>query len=510
MTVIRPNSISGVTSITGQGGDISIFRADGTAADVTVNNITSGVITATTFSGNITGNLSGGTINATSGTVTGNLGVGGVLTYEDVTNIDSIGIITARAGINVSGGVITGDGSGLTRVSLRTDGRANTSGIITATSFVPTVGQLSHRNIIINGSFQVAQRGTTSTTPGDSFQTTDRIGYIRSGLSENTTQAQVDVTNDAGPYALGLRKSLKLTNGNNTADVAQYQTIMTKIEADDMARSGWNYTSSSSYITFSCWVKSSVAQNFYGYFYAPNRSGGGDIYPFETGSLTANTWTKIIKSVPGHTNVTFSAGVGWGLQVLLSPYFGTNYTSSGVSLNTWAAYSGGGTRTPDYTTTWQTTNDATFETTGWQLEVGPVATPFEHRSFGDELARCQRYYYMHHNTSKTGTEGNYRVACLGFSSGSTEVTGHIFFPVTMRANPSIDANSGVVGGIGYWRIGGGSFGGDKYIDGAWSLASPTTRSTRIYATPRVSLSQGVCGYIDGRNDASYMAFDAEI
>ena len=105
MTVIRPNSISGVSSITGQGGDISIFRADGTAADVTVNNITSGVITATTFKGavegNITGNLSGGTINATSGTITGNLGVGGVLTYEDVTNVDSVGVVTARSGIKI-------------------------------------------------------------------------------------------------------------------------------------------------------------------------------------------------------------------------------------------------------------------------------------------------------------------------------------------------------------------------------------------------------------------------
>ena len=71
MTVIRPNSISGINSITGNGGDISIFRADGTVADVTVNNITSGVVTATTFSGNISG---------ATGTFTGNLGVGGVLT----------------------------------------------------------------------------------------------------------------------------------------------------------------------------------------------------------------------------------------------------------------------------------------------------------------------------------------------------------------------------------------------------------------------------------------------
>ena len=159
MTVIRQNSISGINSITANGGDINLFRADGTKADVPIiNNITAGVVTATKFVGPIEGNLSNGTINATSGTITGNLGVGGVLTYEDVTNIDSIGIITARAGINVSGGTITGDGSGLTGVGLGTDGSANTSGIITATAFVPTGGQLSHRNIIINGAMNVAQR----------------------------------------------------------------------------------------------------------------------------------------------------------------------------------------------------------------------------------------------------------------------------------------------------------------------------------------------------------------
>ena len=97
MTVIRPNSISGINSITGNGGDISIFRADGTAADVTVNNITSGIITATTFKG---------VIDATTGTFSGNLGVGGVLTYEDVTNVDSVGVITARSGIDAASNLL--------------------------------------------------------------------------------------------------------------------------------------------------------------------------------------------------------------------------------------------------------------------------------------------------------------------------------------------------------------------------------------------------------------------
>ena len=68
-----------------------------------------GVVTATTTNQNITGDL----------TVSGNVGVGGVLTYEDVTNIDSVGIITARSGINVSGGTVTIGGK-----SVATTGKA--------------------------------------------------------------------------------------------------------------------------------------------------------------------------------------------------------------------------------------------------------------------------------------------------------------------------------------------------------------------------------------------------
>ena len=108
MTVIRPNSISGINSITGFGGDINLFRADGTKADVPiVNNITAGVVTATKFIG---------PIEATTGTFSGNLGVGGVLTYEDVTNIDSVGVITARSTVSIADSIIhTGD----TNTSLR-------------------------------------------------------------------------------------------------------------------------------------------------------------------------------------------------------------------------------------------------------------------------------------------------------------------------------------------------------------------------------------------------------
>ena len=77
-----------------------------------------------------------------------------------------------------------------------------------------------------------------------------------------------------------------------------------KIEAQDIANSGWNYTSASSFITLSFWVKSSVAQTFYGYI--KTRDGSHRVsYPFSTGSLSADTWTKVTKTIPGNSNLQF-------------------------------------------------------------------------------------------------------------------------------------------------------------------------------------------------------------
>ena len=295
----------------------------------------------------------------------------------------------------------------------------NMSGIVTATSFVPTVGQLSHRNIVVNGDMRIAQRAASSTSSG--IHSVDRFGVWHDGTNEAPTQAQVSVASGTTPFNLGLKTALKVTNGNQTggAGADDYIWIQQNLEAQDISTSGWNYTSSSSYITLSFWVKSSVAQDFK--CYLRSRDGTERQYPFSTGSLTANTWTKVTKIIPGNSGLTFDNNVNQGLQINIGCFFGTNLTASGVTENAWGSWSSSG-RVPDMTSTWYTTNDATFELTGVQLEVGPVATPFEHRSFGEEEDRCMRYY----------EEGNF-----SFRASGNIVRYCQAFNKRKRANPSM-------------------------------------------------------------------------
>ena len=291
---------------------------------------------------------------------------------------------------------------------------------------------LSNKNLIINGAMQVAQRGTSSTSAH--YQTVDRFGITVSGTDEAPTQAQVDVASGTTPYTLGFRKALKITNGNQTsgAGATDRINIFQTVEAQNMANSGWNYTSSSSYITLSFWVKSSVAQNFYGRLYSFDGTSQG--YSFETGSLSADTWTKVTKTIAGNSNLTFDNNNAAGLYVVIAPFIGTDYTDSGVSLNTWAAWNGAQ-RTPDYTSTWYTTNDATFEITGVQLEVSDHVTDFEHRSYAQELALCQRYYYIFADSSN----GNMLTTGFAYHSNQPEVVIH--YP-EMRAAPSLIHSTG--------------------------------------------------------------------
>ena len=307
----------------------------------------------------------------------------------------------------------------------------NTSGTCTAN----ITNNLSNKNLVVNGACLIAQRGTSNTAGGAGYFTGDRFYYYNQGIDNDVTKAQADVASGTTPYSLGFRKSFKLTNGDQSGGVGSNDMIVFdyKLEAQDLANSGWNYTSSSSFITLSFWVKSSVPQNFY--VRLKTSDGTAQNYTFETGSLTTDTWTKITKTISGNSNLQFDNNNGEGLDIEWSLFRGTDSTGS-MSLNTWAA-DNTSIRTPDQTSTWYTTNNATFEITGVQLEVGSVATDFEHRSFGQELALCQRYFYMHTDGSIDGASNTTSVSDNMTVHSSTLAFGTITPPVTMRSKPSL-------------------------------------------------------------------------
>ena len=357
------------------------------------------------------------------------------------------------------------------------------------------VGQ--NKNIVINGAMQVAQRATTY-TGADAYTTVDRFRLNHTGLNEDCTTAQADVASGTTPYSLGFRKAYKVTNGNQTAGAGAGDriAIQYRLEAQDIANSGWNYVSSSSNITLQFWVKSSVAQNFFGTL--KTSDGTAQAYVWETGALTADTWTKITKTIPGNSNLQFDNNNEQGLQIEFTLFRGTDQTGS-VTLNQWAAFNSS-TQTPDNTSTWYTTNDATFEITGVQLEVGSVATDFEHRSFGQELALCQRYYQRYR-------EGNNKSLGLAFAFGTNEVDLPISFIVPMRATPSLEQN---VATSGYVGIENDSIGGSQYVNNNFTLQFGSTNGCNLYADPSPTLTIGQAVHLTLRNAAAYLAFTAEL
>ena len=328
----------------------------------------------------------------------------------------------------------------------------------TCTTKITSVGggQLSHRNIIINGAMTVAQRGQSSTSSG--YHTVDRFQVNNSATDEAPTQAQVDVASGTTPYSLGFRKALKVTNGNQTsgAGTSDFIRALYYIEAQDLANSGWNYKSSSSYITISFWVKASVAQTYYTNFRVFD--GTQKMYYFSY-TLSADTWTKVTHTIPGHADISIDNDTGQGIYIQWYQFRGTNNTGS-ITANQWHDLDTS-TFTPDQDSTWYTTNDATWEMTGVQLEVGDTATSFEHRSYGEELRRCYRYF------QRLTSSDNYQwVSLVSFYSGS-EIHGFLKHFDTMRAVPTLSADTGAntfavqrAGGAVAWSTGIIKNGGD--------------------------------------------------
>ena len=286
-----------------------------------------------------------------------------------------------------------------------------------------------NRNLIINGAQLVAQRGTSSTTQSG-YGTVDRMSVYQANTGVTITSSQVDVASGTPAYQSGFRKAIQITKGAGTAATNSQINLSYQIEAQDIANSGWDYTNPNSFLTFSFWVKTSVANHNpqVAFVDMDSSQSGSKNYQFEIPTLTANTWTKITHSIPGHADQVYDNNNAVGIHFYIYPWLGTDFTDNSNTMNAWSSFG-----TKDINTTWLTTNNSTFQVTGMQLEVGSVATDFEHRSYSDELQRCMRYFELLTYNSTT----NIYARKLLVGNGTNSTLWYPTYKVVKRTEPSL-------------------------------------------------------------------------
>ena len=304
---------------------------------------------------------------------------------------------------------------------------------------MPTAGALSNRNLIINGAMQVAQRGTANATPVG-YQTVDRFKANASGGT--FSQERIDLTSSDSPYSSGFRHAFRVKNSAVATANNHYRQFEQAVEAQDARKCGWNYNSTSSYVTISFWARSSVSGTYCFDF----RSNDGTAQAYATSiTLVADTWKKFELTYPGDSDITINDDNGIGFRLVWGLYFGSNFTASNADMNQWHAFSSA-TICPDDTAGWGTTLNATFDVTGVQLEVGEKATPFEHRSYADELRRCQRYRYQ---IDLGNAAAPSHLVMTRFEAGSGVAYASIQFPCEMRIAPNFSYTGSTLSATGY-------------------------------------------------------------
>ena len=279
------------------------------------------------------------------------------------------------------------------------------------------------RNMFINGAMQVAQRGTDINDVANGGFCTDRFK-----ISKADTDNLVLNFDQSTDTPTGFSNSLKLSVGTVESALAsnEYLQVGQRIEAQNLQHLNYG-TSSAETLTLSFHVKSSITGT---YAVSLFQSDATKYYSATYTISSANTWEFKTIKINGNVSDVIANDNGEGLRVNWTLSAGSDYTSG--SNDAWGAITNW---SVGHNVSWITTSGATFFITGVQLEVGSVATPFEHRSFGEELALCQRYHYRAGKAESPFTNFG-----QGWATSTTAGTIHVPLPVEMRSEPSVSNN----------------------------------------------------------------------
>ena len=283
-------------------------------------------------------------------------------------------------------------------------------------------GQLSHRNIIINGGVTIHQRGGTHTHSGSSsnYYGPDRFMHNCTGNGKTSIQQSTDAPNGFTNSLLITTTTQAATASSDIAYVGQY------IEANNITQLGWG-ASGATTATLSFYAKSSLTGNF-AVWTIFRDSTASNHFTFTINN--ANTWERKTITIPALTSGGVASGSGRGVSVQFDT--GTGSARNGTA-GTWSLDTNN--LTESGTVKLTANASATLQVTGLQLEVGDTATSFEHRSFGEELSRCQRYYVKY--------AGPRRYPFINGAGANTQGFLNFQYPVKMRAAPTVTFGAGV-------------------------------------------------------------------
>jgi|TARA_R100000084_G_scaffold103709_1_gene59834 hypothetical protein len=353
-------------------------------------------------------------------------------------------------------------------------------------------GALSNRNFIINGEMQCWQRATAATAANNSYNTVDRFRPYLSG-GAYTTERSTDNPNGSGN---GYSLKCQVTTADTSIAAGEYAFINHEIEAQNLQHLQYG-TSSAKNVTLSFWVKSNKTGTYTVGVFKHANGATSYMYRREYTIDAADTWEKkefTISPTAGSTTFMTSSGGaiannnGNGFGVSFNLMLGSNFHGTN---DAWAADAKYGTSNQ---VNWMDSTSNNFYITQIQMEVGEAATPFEHRSYANELRQCQRYYWE--------IAGQNVLFGHGFYYGTTEFDCRVNFPVEMRASPSLTSSNntndfGIHQGGDYFP----SFSGIQYYNG---------EGLNMYVTSNVSGTNGEAKYCAGNQSTAKVQFSAEL
>ena len=361
----------------------------------------------------------------------------------NVVGISSLGITTVT-GVGQTALTVNGDAriTGVLTVgqgSVTIDGTSGSSSITGVTTAgitsaylnsinnlnYPTAGPLSNRNIVVNGAMQVAQRGNTvsSINSGIGYYTADRFRLdvsMGTWTSDRMTNSQGD-TYESGSTER-FRNSLRLTctAGQASPGATDNVKVVYFIEGQDAQHLDYGTTNAKT-MTLSFWVRSTKTGT--GTLELIQEDNSDRQYSASYTINATNTWEYKTITIPGDTSGLINNDSGRGLDLIWWLNSGSTFT--GGSQGGWRTLVNSNRNSDNLTI--GSTNDDEWFLTGVQLEVGERATPFEHRSYGNQLDLCQRYY---DNVSL-------QRKVLTYESNGNRYMTNVYWHRTMRATPSV-------------------------------------------------------------------------